>query len=165
MSEEFKFEKWSPWVKWHAHKEMRDVIRNPGVYVLAHFEDHQPIPLTGKFWLAKQICYIGETKEIARRFRNFRRAVTNINRPPKHSGGKTYRKKYRGEIRPDLYVTISHIDIGDKHISRSSHRNYDGVLGEAMKQRVVEKEGELLCDYIAKHDKLPCCNTKWPTAC
>ena len=136
-----------PWVNWHdlmADLAMKKTLRTPGVYLLAHY--YKPPAIVDS--TATEICYIGETLELAKRFRQFRRAVKDGE--SNHAGGRTYHKKHGKTIPPNLYVSACPFNM-----------NCFDTRGEC-KKFIERVESKLLWGYIDKHDDKPDCNTKPP---
>lgn len=140
MSDElFKIE-FSDWCLWKDRNSL-DNIKHPGIYILAKFKPDllRKIDLNDK-----SIIYIGETcNSLRRRFGQFNRSAFKNSRG--HSGGVSYRGKYKDDKGEDLYVSIFPVlNINDniKHLYI----------------RYVERK--LILDYALKNGNQPVLNKK-----
>jgi hypothetical protein len=135
MKTHFNFSNWMPWV---SRKNFPN-CKQPGVYLLAHFE--QP-PLGPADPLSKEIVYIGETcdQDLAKRWRQFNRSASTGLKA--HSGGRTYHAN-RSSRMDQLFVAAfipETKDFPDLQI------------------RFLERKAIL--DYAMKYESLPACNKK-----
>lgn len=134
-SPEVVFSHWQPWNQRHTIPD----INQPGVYLLAHFQE---MPLGPVDPQDRGIVYIGETCDsLKRRWRFFDRAA--FENGENHSGGLTHRKKF-GDRQDDLYVTAFPVkDIAQKEIRNAF---------------ILYVERKLLWEYVQRWDGLPMCN-------
>jgi hypothetical protein len=128
----------SPWLPWSDRKSFRDA-RLGGVYLLAHFKR---TPRGAADPLSPCIVYVGETRKqtFARRWTQFNLSASSGRLA--HAGGSTYFARFK-KLGGGLYVAAL------------------PVTGMKVRERslfIRLYEYKLLCDYLEKHGRLPCCN-------
>ena len=129
-----KFSKWTKWKSRHSFEDRK----YPGVYLLGRFLGGAPHKVNK---LDKNIIYIGETTStLGKRWAQFHRSAF-LGRKG-HSGGCTYRKRYKNEG-DNLYVTAS----------------FDNGKGERKGSLYIKYlERKLIWEYAKKYGKAPECN-------
>lgn len=130
----------SEWKEWHERSVLEE-IDEPGVYVLAHFDNP---PKRRANPLCREVIYIGETCDdtLLERLKTFNSARLNGRAP--HSGGRTYFKIFN-DNKAKLYVAIFPLGFIERPI-------------QPLYIRYVERK--LLLEYALKWGKLPVCNLK-----
>ena len=132
--------KFSKWVKWSERSKI-DNSNFPGVYLLAKFKR---VPKEHASPLDKNILYIGETckNTLKGRWKQFNSSAC-YNKDG-HSGGFTYYKKYKGNVK-DLFVSalpVMNLNEGLIHLF------------------IRYTERKLLLNYGLRYGKQPECNRK-----
>ena len=114
-----------------------------GVYVIAHF-DGEPPDVTDP--TCKEVIYIGETtgktQSLRKRLKQFHNAA--LSGTAKHSGGRTYHKKF-GDVVSKTYVAVF------AHTNLNSTNLQNALIKYA--------ERKLVWDYASKWGSIPTCNS------
>ena len=130
----------SKWTNWEDREMLKDT-RQPGVYILAHFDVAPEQPANP---VNKQIIYIGETcnQNLRKRWYQFNRSA--FEGKFGHSGGNTYRRIF-GNLDKNLYVAAFPVNQIDKKL-------------QPFFIRYVERK--LIWDFILQYNAAPVCNRK-----
>jgi hypothetical protein len=128
------------WFKWKERQGIDNSDKH-GVYRLSKFKTTPPQIIDP---LDDNVIYFGETcnQSLEERWTQFDASAFQGKRG--HSGGKTYRERYR-DNGLDLYVAAMPVTITSEHL-RSSFIRF--------------AERKLILDYVIKWNRLPTCNHK-----
>jgi len=127
----------SPWHAWERRDEL--TCRNrPGVYLLA-FDVGAGEAADD---LDSRIVYIGQTDELAKRWREFQRAA--LDGKSNHSGGRSFHSSVHCPVL-ELYVAAWAPDI-ESPLLRDVY--------------ILYVERKLILEWVRRHEKLPLCNKK-----
>ena len=134
--------KFSCWARWYNYtKRLRDRLREPGVYLLAHF--HR-VPKGVANPRSRRVIYIGEScASLRQRLGQFGRDV--FKNRDEHSGAKTYKKKFKTRKRHLLCVAVLSVKKG---------RRKDDLCHSYIKFT----EAKLLYEFVKTHGEKPECN-------
>jgi hypothetical protein len=115
------FREFMPWRSWDTRLDHEDghghkVHEYPGVYLLAHFVDRPPEGVVD--FLNDEIVYVGEGLWLKRRWEQFEASA--LYGLSGHSGGHSYRNRFKGTRWTDLYVAALPIWFGDEKLPRSA---------------------------------------------
>src|SRR5437879_12606284 len=126
---------------WARRDSLGSGLKQPGVYLLAHFET----PPTGNANPnSPEVVYIGEThlQTLAERLQSFHRSA--FQGSDGHAGGETYRTTYAGDTGKKLFVSVFPPRI---LISPTLHPTYIQYL-----------ESRLRWEFTQTNQRLPTCN-------
>jgi hypothetical protein len=134
----------SEWHKWPNRKSIVN-SRDPGVYLLAKFENGQPTSGAADP-LESHVVYIGETcASLRQRWNQFDNSAFRGRRG--HSGGLTYKARINDEGK-DLFVAAFAVS--------------ENLVPEVLRSTFIQfVERKLILDFVMNHEnRLPFCNTK-----
>ncbi|MCX6996138.1 MAG: hypothetical protein NTV49_03410 [Kiritimatiellaeota bacterium] len=144
MKEKQPKPEFSEWMRWPTHWQ-HSGIRNPGVYLLARFENDAPTEVDA---LDPRVLYVGETCNQTLETRLYQFSRSAFRRKTGHSGGWTFCDRFnRGKPAdpPDwLFVSLLPVTLAEPKRS--------------VWIRLVERQ--ILWDFVGKRDRLPQCNGK-----
>lgn len=130
------FRSFTRWLPWQSRDEEKDqwgyhVHEYPGVYLLAHFDGDAPKGVAD--YTDPAIIYVGEALWLQRRWRQFIESACYGRSG--HSGGHSYRAKYKTKLWSKLYVAALPIWFGKD--TRRSLEDWTQAFRHYVERRVI----------------------------